>query len=200
LKFLLAFILIIPFSVINQTLLAPECRYDNKTFYNQPIDYTQRVTQPVEIFQEPIPIPITRNPTILGEWVWAKVTAYTPHIKSCGIWSNHGITSTGIKVRSINPDNMYGIAANPKVIKYGTHVYVPGYHESLQDNENSLPTMVETVDDTGGGMRRFTSHWRNIDGERVYIKLHLDVRYRQESTAINWGTRYMRVFIYKAAR
>lgn len=121
-----------------------------------------------------------------GRWVTAQVTAYCPCSICCGDQAD-GITSTGVNVLSGNPNDAYGIAADPRAIPYGTRIYVPGYWESLQNNETFIPTRLSTVDDTGGAMRQ---SW---DRKRV---IHLDVRYRTHRAALSWGVRIMRVFIY----
>jgi 3D (Asp-Asp-Asp) domain-containing protein len=133
----------------------------------------------------PIVAPQPEEPK--GRWVTALVTAYSPHIRSCGKWSALGKTSTGVSVRSPDPDKAYGIAADPKVIPYGTVVYVPGYWESLQNNSTFIPTEMTKVDDTGGGMRQ--SARKGI--------IHIDVRFRTESAAVKWGKKTMEIFIYE---
>lgn len=132
---------------------------------------------------------------IRGRWVWAKVTAYTPGPESCGPYAD-GFTSIMVNIQTDNPNKVYGIAVNPRAIPYRTPIYVPGYWESLQSNINLRPTNMTIADDTGSAMRNFRPHWRTINGNRVYIEVHLDVRYRLVSTCMNWGVRYMRVFIY----
>lgn len=122
-----------------------------------------------------------------GEWKKAIVTAYSPHSKSCGKWSKIGKTSTGVCVRSSDPNDVYGIAADPKMIPYGTKIYVPGYYEKLQNNKNLIPTEMNEVDDTGGAMRKAAR--RGI--------LHIDIRFRTESEAQRWGSREMMIFIYE---
>ena len=121
----------------------------------------------------------------LGTWHWAKVTAYCPCPICCGSDSNN-ITSIGVKVNSGNPNDAYGIAADPKAVPYGKRIYIEGYWESLQNNKTFVPTVMSTVDDTGAAMR---NSWK----EGI---LHLDVRYRTHSAARKFGTRIMRVFIY----
>lgn len=122
-----------------------------------------------------------------GRWRTAIVTAYSPHAKSCGKWSKLGKTSTGVYVRSDDPDDVYGIAADPKMVPYGTKIYVPGYFEKLQNNKTLIPTEMTGVDDTGGAMRK--SARKGI--------LHIDVRFRTQTEAERWGVREMEVFIYE---
>ena len=126
-----------------------------------------------------------------GRWVMAKVTAYCPCAICCGKSKSHslyGITSIGVNVLSNNPNDAYGIAADPRVLPYNTKIYVPGYWESLQNNKSFVPNEMIRVDDTGGAMRQ---SWKN---ERV---IHLDVRYRTHKAAKSWGVKYMKVFVYQ---
>lgn len=122
-----------------------------------------------------------------GQWVWAKVTAYTPWdaLDSRSGYQD-GYTATMVDTRSIDPHHIYGIAADPRAIPYGTEVYVPGYWEALQRNRRSRPMRMTRVDDTGGALRR---SYR--DGV-----LHLDVRFRTASAARRWGVKWMQVFVY----
>lgn len=131
-----------------------------------------------------------------GRWIWAKVTAYTNGPESCGPYAD-GFTSIMVNTNSTNPNNVYGIAANPRVIPYGTSVYIEGYWEMLQGNRNLVPTEMTKIDDTGSAMRRFRPHWRTVNGQRVWVEAHLDVRVRQVRTALNWGVKYMKVFVYE---
>jgi len=122
-----------------------------------------------------------------GRWVWAKVTAYTPWDEiDANSGYQDGYTAIMVDTQSGNPNEMYGIAADPRAIPYGTRVYVPEYWESLQNNKNSIPTRI-IVDDTGGAMRQSWDH-----GE-----LHIDVRYRTKDAARKWGVKHMKIFIYE---
>lgn len=148
-------------------------------------DGAQNVDTPEqEIVDDP-----PRHAEPAGRWVWARVTAYTAYdpIDSHSGYQD-GYTSTMVNTQSSNPEHMYGIAADPRAVPYGTQVYVPGYWESLQRNRTSRPTEMTQVDDTGGALRRSWSR------EGI---IHLDVRYRTRRAALNWGVRWMRVFIYE---
>jgi len=129
----------------------------------------------------------TQNPAQRsGKWVRALVTAYTPWdaIDSNSGYQD-GYTATMVDTTSGNPNDMYGVAADPRAIPYGTEIYVPDYWESLQANQNSIPSRI-IVDDTGGMMRR---NWdRGV--------LHIDVRYRTTEAAKKWGKRWVTIFIY----
>ncbi len=144
---------------------------------------------------EPIEEPIEELAPPRGVWVWAKVTAYTPGVESCGSFAD-GKTSIGVNTRSINPNHIYGIAVDPSEISYGTYIYVPEYWESLQNNTSAIPSDMTKADDTGASMRNFRPYWRTVNGERVLIQHHIDIRYRTVRAARNWGVRYMRIFIY----
>jgi cystine transport system substrate-binding protein len=67
-----------------------------------------------------------------------------------------------------------GVAADPRLLPYGTIVDIPGVGRRV-------------VDDTGGGMRR--SARRGI--------LHLDVRFSTVSEAREWGERWLMVKVCK---
>lgn len=148
-----------------------------------------------EVVQSPVQQP-------KGRWVEVAVTAYTPFdaIDSRSGFQD-GYTSIMVNTQSGNPNHMYGIAADPRVLPYGTEIYVPGYWEALQRNKVSKPTRMTRVDDTGGAMRR---SWRR------YGVIHIDLRFRTTRGARNWLRRNahrgwtdrnnrlrMRVFVYE---
>ena len=155
-----------------------------------------QVEEPKEKVQEETIYEEEYVPAPSGRWIWAKVTAYTNGPESCGQYAD-GFTSIMVNTNSTNPNNVYGIAANPRVLSYGTSVYVPGYWEMLQRNRTLVPTEMTKIDDTGVDMRRFRPHWRTVDGRRVWIEAHLDIRVRQVRTALNWGVKYLQVFVYE---
>jgi 3D (Asp-Asp-Asp) domain-containing protein len=136
-----------------------------------------------------------------GRWAWVKVTGYTPWdaIDSRSGYQD-GYTSTMVNTRSTDPNAIYGIAADPRVVPYGTQIYVPGYWESLQNNTRSRPTRMSRVDDTGGKVRRFRPHYQMVGDRRVWVEMHLDVRYRTRrgiNRFLPHGVHYLQVFIYK---
>jgi 3D (Asp-Asp-Asp) domain-containing protein len=100
--------------------------------------------------------------------VVAKVTGYTPGEESCGKFAD-GFTSTGA-----NAWALWGVAADPKALPYGTLIYIPGvgYRE---------------VDDTGSAMR---------DAWRKEGKVHIDLRFSQVKDALQWGVRNLQVHIF----
>jgi 3D (Asp-Asp-Asp) domain-containing protein len=95
-----------------------------------------------------------------------KVTAYCPCEKCCGQYAD-GTTSTGK-----NAHTTRGVAADPKLLPYGTKLSIPGI--------GILP-----VDDTGGAMRQSAK-------KGIY---HIDVRFPTHQEALNWGVKNLPVEI-----
>ena len=87
-----------------------------------------------------------------------KVTAYCPCEKCCGKFAD-GFTSIGRDARKT-----LGVAADPKLLSYGTKLDVPGIG-------------VRVVDDTGGAMRQSAKKgiW------------HIDVRFHDHNEALQFG-------------
>jgi 3D (Asp-Asp-Asp) domain-containing protein len=115
-------------------------------------------------------------------WQPVKVTAtaYCPCAICCGVRAV-GLTADGTDVR----DWPYGIAVDPKRIAYGTQIYVPvgeGYLDAQSPNGR-----VFYADDTGGIIRRRT---------RATGVIHIDLRFRQHSSAQKFGVRRMTVFVW----
>jgi hypothetical protein len=111
-----------------------------------------------------------QNPGYEVEVVQAMVTAYTPHVASCGD-SADGWTAT------MNDAWQRGIAV-PKTLLWrwranGTKVHVPGYLWQSHPAEAWKP------DDCGGALLRT---WR-------HGLLHIDVRFQNEGWAKQWGVR-----------
>lgn len=103
-----------------------------------------------------------------------KVTAYCVDncVICCGKWaSKNPITSTGRDAR------LPGVAADPKVLPYGSIVDIPGIGRRL-------------VDDTGGGMRQSTKNQI----------AHIDVRMATHEEALKWGVQWLEVGIVKYGR
>lgn len=98
----------------------------------------------------------------------AKVTGYTPGEESCGIYAD-GITSTGTDAWTL-----WGVAADPKALPYGTLIYIPGvgYRE---------------VDDTGSAMREAWSKDKQV---------HIDLRFNNVKEALQWGVRHIQVHVF----
>lgn len=95
------------------------------------------------------------------------VTAYSPDAASCGD-SADGITAT---LHSVETNAFRLVAADPKVLPYGSMISVPGY----SDGE------IVPVLDCGG----------KIKGNR------LDLLFPTHQDAINWGVRRLRVTIWE---
>jgi 3D (Asp-Asp-Asp) domain-containing protein len=110
-------------------------------------------------------------------WIRATVTGYSPHD---AIDSGHASTrDTKTATMRDWRTNPYGLAADPRIIPYGTYVRVPGYLEK------SEPNTAWEVDDTGGNMRK---SWR-----RGII--HIDVRFRTEGSAQKFGKKNISVLV-----
>jgi 3D (Asp-Asp-Asp) domain-containing protein len=98
-----------------------------------------------------------------------RVTAYSPDHRSCGEFAD-GQTAT---LHSVWTNGMRLVAADPKVLPYGTMLTVPGY----ADNE------IVPVLDCGGA----------IKGAR------LDLLYPTHERALQWGVQDLRVVIWEYA-
>ena len=82
----------------------------------------------------------------------------------------------------------YGVAVDPRVIAYGTYVYVPlgcGYLDQQITNEDSR---VFIADDTGGIIRRRT---------RQTGVPHIDLRFRTHRAALKYGKRTITIYIWR---
>ncbi len=113
-----------------------------------------------------LPKPITPPPPGM---IWAKAltTGYCPCAICCGEHAD-GRTAINRKVS----EQPYGIAVEPKLLRYRQYLMVPGYGYAM-------------VDDTGGAMRQ--SAKQGI--------LHLDLRFEDHQTARKWGRRWMWIAI-----
>ncbi len=94
------------------------------------------------------------------------VTAYSPDARSCGE-SADGITAT---LHSVTTNGFRLVAADPKVLTYGSMLTVPGY-----DNDQIVPVL-----DCGGA----------IKGRR------LDVLFPTHEEARQWGVRKITVVVW----
>lgn len=119
------------------------------------------------VWREPTPLPnqaMTNKPT--SRTTNMKVTAYCPCEKCCGKYAD-GFTSTGK-----NAKKTIGVAADPKLLPYGTRLNIPGLG-------------VLSVDDTGGAMRQSAK-------KGIY---HIDIRFPNHQEALNWGVKNLSVEI-----
>jgi 3D (Asp-Asp-Asp) domain-containing protein len=99
-----------------------------------------------------------------------KATAYTSDYASTGKSPGDygfGRTATGTQARR-NPNGFSSIAVDPRVIPYGTKLYVEGYGYAI-------------AEDTGGAIKG------NI----------IDVYFNSAGECSNWGVRYVNVYILK---
>lgn len=124
---------------------------------------------------------------------WALVRAYTPWdpIDKDSPWRD-GLTST---LRDTNTfPHHWGIAADPQVLPYGTEIYVPGYDPSKHFPERTF----WEVDDTGALVRQ--AHRRGVrDRGKWYPPgtTMIELRFIHQRSAMNWGSRWMKIYIRK---
>lgn len=97
------------------------------------------------------------------------VTAYSPDARSCGA-SADNITASGYSVWT---NAMKLVAADPRILPYGSIISVPGY-----DGGRPVPVL-----DCGGA----------IKGQR------LDVLFPTHEVALQWGKRWVEVTVWKYA-
>lgn len=98
-----------------------------------------------------------------------RVTAYSPDARSCGD-SADGLTAT---LHSVETNNSELVAADPKLLPYGSMLSVPGYAGGR----------IVPVLDCGG----------KIKGNR------LDVLYRTHERAKRWGSQWLHVTVWAFA-
>ena len=123
--------------------------------------------------------PTERTTPLESSWWWIKctVTGYSPHD---AIDSGHASTKdTKTSTMRDWRTHPYGLAADPRILPYGTYIQVPEYLEK------SEPNTAWKVDDTGGSMRR---SWRQGI-------IHIDVRFKTEHSARMFGKKQMDVLV-----
>jgi 3D (Asp-Asp-Asp) domain-containing protein len=98
-----------------------------------------------------------------------EVTAYSPDEISCPGTAD-GITAT---LHSVNTNAMRLVAADPRILPYGSMLSIPGY-----DDGNIVPVL-----DCGGA----------IKGHR------LDVLYATHEEALKWGRQHLRIVVWEYA-
>lgn len=96
-------------------------------------------------------------------------TAYSPDAQSCGIWAD-GITASGYSVWT---NGMKLIAADTKLLPFGTIITVPGYNDG-----RPVPVL-----DRGGAIKGF----------------RLDVLYPTHERALQWGAQRLDVTVWEYA-
>jgi 3D (Asp-Asp-Asp) domain-containing protein len=107
------------------------------------------------------------QPVRVAREVWMTVTAYSPDAASCGL-SADGITAT---LHHVTTNGFKLVAADPKVLPYGSMITVPGYGES----------QIVPVLDCGGA----------IKGHR------LDVLFPTHEQAREWGVKKLKVTVWE---
>jgi len=123
----------------------------------------------VKVVSEPRPLPIkaASKPVSKTYIVLARVSAYCPCAKCCGVMD--GITASNTS--AWKP----GIAADWSWLPRGTKVSVPGYG-------------LHSIDDKGGKLKR--KYWNGGIPR-------LDIRFSYHWQARKWGIKYMKVTVYK---
>lgn len=119
-----------------------------------------------------------------GEWKPLDViaTAYCPCSICCGVRAV-GLTADGTDVCS----TPYGIAADPKVLPYGTLVWIPKGNGYLDRQTPADDDRQWWVDDTGGIIRRRT---------RSTGITHIDLRFIRHKSAQEFGIRHITIYIW----
>lgn len=95
--------------------------------------------------------------------IWLQVTAYCPCKKCCGPGAK-GLTASG---RSISYNGGQFVAADTRVLKFGTKLVIPGY-------ANETPVQVI---DRGGAIKGY----------------HIDLFFPTHEQAKQWGVKWMQV-------
>ena len=128
---------------------------------------------------------LSAHATEIPDWVAMEVTAtaYCSGTCCCGPRAAN-LTADGTDTIT----TPYGVAVDPRVIAYGTYVYVPlgcGYLDQQITNEDSR---VFLADDTGGIIRRRT---------RTTGVPHIDLRFRTHRAALKYGKRTITIYLWK---
>lgn len=115
-----------------------------------------------------------------AEWVPMEVNAsgYCPGVCCCGSRAA-GVTADNTKVK----DEPYGVASDPRVLPYGTSVWIPphiGYLDKSRASDREF-----LVDDTGGYLRTQT--------RRTGV-VHIDLRFKYHSSAKRFGRKNITIW------
>lgn len=118
-----------------------------------------------------------------GEWVPLEVnaSAYCPCTLCCGERAA-GVTADNTKVRDVP----YGVASDPRVLPYGTSVWIPphiGYLDKSRPSDREF-----FIDDTGGYLRTQT--------RRTGV-VHIDLRFKYHSSAKRFGRKLITIYIWR---
>lgn len=128
----------------------------------------KRVEQPFPVEAERVLPTTLAPPLVYWKTITATVTAYEPSYRSCRPFHD-GKTSTGT-----NAWRMNGCATDHRAIPVGTIVEIPGIGRRV-------------VDDTGQAMRDSWSRGR----------YHIDVRMTYVWECRQWGTKRLKVKLYR---
>ena len=136
-----------------------------------------------------LPAPVQDGPFSADYWLPIRVesTGYCPCRRCCGRGAD-GVVAwhpNGRKRRT--RDHPWGIAADPRILPYGTRVAVPredGTHE-YKPSRNVSDNYAWTVDDTGGDMR---GAW---DDGRIAI----DLRFIHHRSGDRYGRHWRTVYV-----
>ncbi|MEM7228689.1 MAG: 3D domain-containing protein [Planctomycetota bacterium] len=132
-----------------------------------PLEFGETI--PVETSVEPDVPMFNGRPLRAVGTITMRVTAYSPDERSCGLDAD-GITASGYSVWT---NGMRLVAADTKVLPFGTLLSVPGYHDGA----------IAPVLDRGG----------RIKGNR------LDVLYATHERAREWGVQTLDVTVWEYA-
>lgn len=151
--------------LINSALCAPDATWVIRAVAQAAI------TLPAPAVTRPIQPP--------SDWWYIRtiVTGYSPY--DIGDRGRADTEDTKTATMTDWRSHPYGIAVDPRIIPYGTYIQVPGYLERAE------PDSAWKVDDTGGKMRQ---SWRRG-------VLHIDVRFKTEASARQFGKKTLDVLI-----
>lgn len=154
--------------------------------WSEPVTPEPAHSQPalVPVYPDP-PMPLPPiGPVVFHpaeEWmlVPALITAYTDHDPDAPLGTDgKPLRQTAWRQRDTALAHPYGVAADPKLIPYGSQVLVDEYMGV------SYPDRAWEVDDTGGRMRQNNRH---------YFVVHLDLRYRTRTSALKQGKEWSEI-------
>lgn len=133
---------------------------------SQPVPVSQWADPAYMTELDPFYTPELSAPRPATKWVWARVTACSPHDpKDVEYYRKHGYAGA-----------TYNIAADYRVFPKGTRIRVPGYMDT------SYPDRFWVVDSPGGQVIR-NSTARGV--------VHIDVKFNTLHSVMQWGSKYM---------
>jgi 3D (Asp-Asp-Asp) domain-containing protein len=107
---------------------------------------------------------------------WMTVTAYSPDEASCGE-SADGITAT---LHCVTTNSGLLVAADPKVLPYGSMLTIPGYGIVSSDRSDNGESSIVPVLDCGGAIKGY----------------RLDVLFATHAEARRWGVQQLPVTVW----